>query len=47
MKEIMMAIGKMTEQEALMEMLDRDDRMAEEMTITWAEGLPPAGRQWL
>jgi len=30
MKEIMMTIGKMTEQEALMEMLDRDDRMAED-----------------
>ncbi len=28
-KEITMTIGKMTEQEALMEMLDREDRMAE------------------
>lgn len=25
MKEVMMAIGKMNEQEALMDMLDRDD----------------------
>lgn len=30
MKEIMMTIGKMTEQEALMEMLDRDDQMVED-----------------
>ncbi len=28
-KEIMMTIGKVTEQEALMEMLDRDDEMVE------------------
>ena len=30
MKEIMMTIGKMTEQEVLMEMLDRDDQMVED-----------------
>ena len=29
-KEITMTIGKMTEQEALMEMLDRDDQMVED-----------------
>ena len=30
MKEIMMSLGKVTEQEALMELLDRDDQRAEE-----------------
>ena len=30
MKEIMMTIGKVTEQEALMDMLDRDDRREDE-----------------
>ena len=30
MKEIMMSLGKVTEQEALMELLDRDDQQAEE-----------------
>lgn len=29
-KEIMITIGKMTEQEALMDMLDRDDHMVED-----------------
>lgn len=30
MKEIMMTIGKMTEQEALMEMLDRNEQATQE-----------------
>ena len=30
MKEIMMSLGKVTEQEVLMELLDRDDQQAEE-----------------
>ena len=30
MKEIMMSLGKVTEQEALMELLDRDDQRKEE-----------------